>query len=232
MRKPFKNLYPRMIAEFIGTFSMIFAGCGSIMVHGMHQDILPASAIPIVFGLVVASMIYAVGHISGAHFNPAVTLAFTVVKRFSWKELPFYWLSQFLGAILAIWLLYITLPEINNYGATVPTLSAGKAFLWEMILTFFLMFVIVAVATDSRAVGVMAGAAIGAAVMLDAFVGGTLTGASMNPARSIAPALFAGKLSDLWIYVTAPFLGAMLAAISYETIRCEVKEDKKAGGCC
>ena len=227
------SLFKKMLAECVGTFAMVFAGCGAVMVHGLYPAALPSAAIPVVFGLVVAAMIYALGHISGAHFNPAVTLAFAAVKRFPVKEVPHYWFAQCAGAIAAIALLYFTLPPSGNYGATVPTIALLPTFIWEMVLTFFLMFVIIAVATDSRAEGVMAGAAIGATVMLDAFVGGPLTGASMNPARTLAPALFSGNLQQLWLYIAAPCLGAVLAAFLYEIIRCEDEEDKKqVGGCC
>lgn len=223
----------KSLAELIGTFAMVFAGCGAIMVHNMNPEDLPAVAIPVVFGLVVAAMIYALGHISGAHFNPAVTLAFTAVKRFSHRELPLYWIAQCTGAFLAIGLLSLTLTEGGDYGATLPQIPLMPTFIWEVILSFFLMFVIIAVATDSRAVGVMAGAAIGATVMLDAFIGGPLTGASMNPARSLAPAIFSGTLSHLWIYFLAPCTGTLLAAFAYEAIRCETAGDKKnVGGCC
>lgn len=237
MRKLFKNSLCRLIAEFIGTFTVVFSGCGAIMLHNINPEYLSSSSIPIIFGVAVTIMIYAVGHISGAHFNPAVTLAFTVVKRFPLKELPLYWLTQIVAAILAISLLSVILPETETFGATKTSLLTYQAFIWEVILTFFLMFVIIAVATDSRAVGIMAGAAIGATVMLDAFIGGPVTGASMNPARSIAPALFEGNFDSLWIYIFAPCLGAVLAAIVYEKIRCETHDDfekvkKKAGGCC
>ncbi len=226
-------LLRKATAELIGTFTMVFAGCGAIMVHGLYPATLPAVAIPVVFGLVVAAMVYALGHISGAHLNPAVTIAFAAVRRFSWCEVPLYVAAQLLGALLAIALLAYTLPESNNYGATLPSIALVHAFIWEFVLTFFLMFVIIAVATDARAVGVMAGAAIGATVMLDAFIGGALTGASMNPARSIAPALFAGNIEVLWLYIAAPIAGALAAAFLYELIRCEPKQDRKhVKGCC
>lgn len=226
-------LRKKMAAECIGTFAMVFAGCGAVMLHTLYPETLAAGAVPVVFGLSVAAMIYAVGHISGAHFNPAVTLAFTLVGRFPRKEVPFYWLAQSAGAVLAIGLLAATLPEVSAYGATLPTIPAASALVWEMLLSFLLMFVIIAVATDSRAVGTMAGAAIGATVMVDAFIGGALTGASMNPVRSFAPALFSGNLQPMWLYVAGPCLGMALAAITYEWVRCETEDPKPhAGGCC
>lgn len=203
------------------------------MVHSLTPAALPSACIPLIFGLAVAAMVYATGHISGAHLNPAVTFAFSLTGRFPWKEVPFYWAAQCAGAFAAIALLAFTLPHTANYGATIPTLTIGKAFLWEVILSYFLMFVIIAVATDSRAVGIMAGAAIGAIVALNAFIGGSLTGASMNPARSLAPSVFAGVYDSLWIYITAPMLGAGLAAFTYDAIRCEPRDERKqAKGCC
>ncbi len=227
------NLRSKAAAECIGTFTLVFAGCGAIMANALYPDSVPTAVIPMVFGFVVAAMIYATGHISGAHMNPAVTLAFAAVKRFAWRELPAYWLAQITGAVLAVAMLAFTLPEAARYGATVPSLPLAGAFLWEALLSFFLMFVIIAVATDSRAVGVMAGAAIGAVVAVDAFIGGVFTGASMNPARSLAPALFAGELGTAWLYCAAPCLGTVLAAFTYDAIRCDAPSEKKqVKGCC
>lgn len=192
---------------------------------------VPSSQIPLVFGLTVTAMIYALGHISGAHFNPAVTLAFAVARHFPWKEVLVYCVAQFLGAIAASGLLYFVLPHGVGFGATLPSVPLLPALAWEAVLTFFLMFVIIAVATDTRAVGIMAGFAIGATVTLDAIVGGPVTGASMNPARSLGPALFQGQFSSLWIYFIGPAIGAVAAALIYEWIRCET-EKKNAKGCC
>jgi len=221
----------KAIAEAIGTFALVFVGCGAVMVSERFPGSLSGSAIPLVFGLIVAAMIYAVGHISGAHFNPAVTLAFAVARHFPKREVLAYWLAQFVGALAAISFLYALLPPGNTYGATVPAVSIFQALGWETVLSFFLMLVIVAVATDTRAVGVMAGAAIGATVMLCALVGGPVTGASMNPARTLAPAFFQGRFDVLWIYLVGPSVGTTLAAILYEWIRCE-PEKKNAKGCC
>lgn len=227
------SLIKKAAAESIGTFALVFFGCGGIMVHTLYPSLLPAGAVPVVFGLAVAAMIYAVGHISGAHFNPAVTLAFTLIHRFTRKELPIYWLAQCAGAAIAIFVLKATLPEAANFGATLSSLSIAGAFIWEAILSFILMFVITAVATDGRAVGVMAGAAIGGTVALAAFVGGPLTGASMNPARSLAPALFSGQMETLWLYLIAPCIGAAAGAFAYDAIRCDQEAEKThAKGCC
>ena len=213
------ELWKKSLAEVIGTFTLVFAGCGSIMVAERFPGALPHSVIAVVFGLAVAVMIYAVGHISGAHFNPAVTLAFAAARHFPFEQVLAYWSAQLTGAFAAIGVLKLILPVGASYGSTIPAVSNGQALAWEIILTFFLMFVIVAVATDTRAVGTMAGAAIGGTVMLGAWVGGPATGASMNPARSLAPALFEGRLNVMWIYVLGPCLGAVLAALFYEAIR-------------
>ena len=213
------NKSKALIAEMIGTFALVFAGCGAIMVSQRFPGTVAPGAIAMVFGLVVGAMIYAVGHISGAHFNPAVTLGFAVVGRFPRWDVPGYWAAQLAGAVAAIVVLDALLPSGPGFGATVPTVPALAAVGWEAVLTFFLMFVIIAVATDTRAHGPIAGVAIGAVVALDAFFGGPVTGASMNPARSLAPALFQGELSTLWIYFVGPAAGAVAAALTYERLR-------------
>ena len=158
-------------------------------------------------------------HISGAHFNPSVTLAFAVTRHFPVRQVPVYWLAQCIGATLASLLLSVILPAGAAFGVTAPNVSALQAVAWEGVLTFFLMFVIVSVATDTKAVGVMAGAAIGATVALAAFVGGPVTGASMNPARTLAPAFVSGHYEGMWIYLVGPTVGAVAAALFYELIR-------------
>jgi aquaporin NIP len=213
------ELWKKSLAEGVGTFTLVFAGCGSLMVAERFPGTLSHAVIPVIFGLAVAVMIYAVGHISGAHFNPAVTLAFAVARHFPFEQVLAYWLAQLTGAFAAIGVLKLILPIGVCYGATIPLVSNGQALVWEIILTFFLMFVIVAVATDTRAVGTMAGAAIGGTVILAAWVGGPVTGASLNPARSLAPAVFEGRLEFMWIYLVGPCLGAVLAALFYEAIR-------------
>lgn len=225
------RLKSKGIAEFIGTFAIVFAGCGAAMISERFSGSIAPGQIPIVFGLTVTAMIYALGHISGAHFNPAVTLGFAVARHFPWREVVTYWLAQFSGAVIAITLLHLILPQGALYGATLPKVLPFAAIVWEAVLTFLMMFVIIAVATDTRAVGVMAGFAIGATVSLDAIVGGSITGASMNPARSLGPALFQGELSSLWIYFIGPSIGAVAASLIYEWIRCET-EKKNAKGCC
>ena len=216
---------PKYTAEFIGTFAMVFFGCGSIA--------LAPSLAPWVFGLSVATMIYTVGHISGAHFNPAVTLAFSLTRHFPARQILPYWLAQSAGAITAIAALSVLIPRIAavHYGATIPQLATVETFAWETLLSFFLMFVIMAVATDTRAEGVMAGIAIGSIVALCALLGGGFSGASMNPARTLGPALFSGNHTMLWVYFTAPFLGAALGAFAYQKIRCDTGTPKSTSCC-
>lgn len=225
------SLIKKSVAEFVGTFALVFMGCGCLMVQERFGSSMTAGAVPLVFGLTVAAMIYAVGHISGAHFNPAVTLAFAVARHFPKREVCFYWLAQILGALAAMGFLVLILPSGVLYGATVPAVPVLHALVWEALLTFFLMFVIIAVATDTRAEGTMAGAAIGAVVTLAALVGGPITGASMNPARSMAPAIAQGRLDVLWIYLLGPCVGAVIAALTYTWLRCE-EDSKDAKGCC
>jgi len=214
----------KAVAEFIGTFALVFSGCGAVMVGERFPHSLSPTTIPVVFGLIVTVMIYAVGHISGAHFNPAVSLAFAVSRHFPWNQLLQYWFAQFSGALAASSLLAVLLPLGHTYGATVPHVPVLSALVWEYILSFFLMFVIVAVATDTRAVGTMAGAAIGGTVLLAALIGGPITGASMNPARSLAPAIIEGQWSVWWIYFIGPPLGTVSAALLYNRLRHEPAE--------
>lgn len=192
-----QSLISKALAEGIGTFALVFVGCGSSMVLERFPDTLSPHFVPIAFGLVVSALIYAVGHISGAHFNPAVTAAFAVVRHFPAKQVVSYWFAQIVGACLAMVLLVTLLPNGESFGATLPHIPIFKALIWEIILTFFLMFVIIAVATDTRAEGTMAGAAIGSTVLFCAILGGPVTGASMNPARSLAPAIFQNNFDSI-----------------------------------
>jgi MIP family channel proteins len=204
----------------VGTFALVFAGCGAIMVDAKTSE-LGHVGVAITFGLVIMAMIYAVGHISGAHFNPAVTFAFALTRHFPWPRALGYWAAQVLGALAAAAILRGSLGNIADTGATLPSGSQAQSFLWELVLTFFLMFVIMAVATDTRAVGEAAAIAIGGTVALDAMFGGPISGASMNPARSVGPALVSGNLHALWLYLAAPLAGAALGALAYQVIRSE-----------
>jgi aquaporin NIP len=209
-----------LVAEAIGTFALVFAGCGAIMVDAKTHA-LGHVGVAITFGLVIMFGIYAVGHISGAHFNPSVTFAFALSRHFPWTRAVGYWVAQLIGAIVAAAVLRGSLGNIADVGATLPSGSQAQSFLWELVLTFFLMFVIMAVATDTRAVGEAAAIAVGGTVLLDAMFGGPISGASMNPARSIGPALVSGNLHALWLYIVAPICGATLAALAYQFVRGE-----------
>ena len=204
------------LSEFIGTFALVFAGTGAIIINDQNDGVISHVGVAIAFGLVIMVMIYAVGDISGAHFNPAVSLGFWVAGRFPLREVGFYTASQVLGGVLASSLLAYLLPAHATMGATIPTIPPFKAFLMEFVLTFFLMFVIIHVATGSKEQGTMAGIAIGGTVLLCAMFAGPVTGASMNPARSLAPALVSMTWDGLWLYLTAPFLGAILAVYSWQ----------------
>lgn len=207
-----------LLAEGIGTFSLVFAGCGAIVVEA-RTGALGAIGVAAAFGLVIMAMVYAVGHVSGAHLNPAVSVAFALTRHFPWPRVAAYVCAQSAGALAGAALLAAAVGDDGRLGATVPSGSAGRAFAVEVALTFFLMFVIMAVATDTRAVGEAAALAIGGTVALDALVGGPLTGASMNPARSLGPAALAGELGSLWIYVLAPVVGAALGGLAYQLVR-------------
>jgi len=207
-----------LAAETFGTFALVFAGCGAVMVDAKtHQ--LGHIGVAFTFGLVIMAMIYAVGHVSGAHFNGAVTLAFVLTRHFPLRRAAAYWAAQLTGAIVAAAVLRGSLGNIAHVGATFPSGSDMQSFLWEAVMTAFLMFVIMAVATDTRAVGEAAAIAIGGTIGLDAMFGGPISGASMNPMRSAGPAIVSGDLTSLWVYLVAPPLGAALGAFAYQLIR-------------
>ncbi|HEY5941558.1 MAG TPA: aquaporin [Solirubrobacterales bacterium] len=217
---PQPDLRRRAAAEGLGVFALVFAGCGAIVAEATYPGSLGPVGIALVFGLVVMAMVYATGHLSGAHLNPAVTLAFVLTRHLPRAEAAAYLLAQCAGALVAALALAAIWPaEPASLGATLPTVGAGSAFAYELILTAFLMFVIMAVATDTRAVGAAAAIAIGGTVGFDALFGGPVTGASMNPARSLGPALVSGELQHLWIYLLAPPLGAALGALAYQLVR-------------
>jgi MIP family channel proteins len=222
------RLLPRaLVAELIGTFALVFAGCGAIMVDAKTGQ-LGHLGVAFSFGLVIMVMIYALGHISGAHFNPAVTFAFALTRHFPWPRVVLYWGAQLAGAVVAALILRGSLGDIAHVGATTPSGSAGQSFLWELILTFFLMLVIMAVATDTLAVGEAAAIAIGGTVGLDAIFGGPISGASMNPARSLGPGLVSGDLDAIWVYLLAPLVGAAIAGVTYQLLRTEKRGEPKA----
>ncbi len=202
-----------LLAELLGTFALTFVGAGAIMIDAASQHELGYVARVIAPGLVVMVMIYTVGDISGAHINPAVTLAFTLRGAFAWWRVPGYWIAQFAGAVLAPLLLAQLVGPIADFGATLPKMGTMPAFAMEIILTFLLVLVITGTATGSRLVGPNAGIAVGATIALCGLIGDPVSGASMNPARSIGPLLVAGKLDAAWIYLAGPVLGSLLAVL-------------------
>jgi aquaporin NIP len=200
-------------AESLGTFALVFFGCGAI------ANGLSPTSVALAFGLVIAVMVDALGHISGAHLNPAVSIAFAVGRHAPWPRTVAYVVAQLLGAVAGAIALRATLGSGVDLGVTHPAGSDLQAVAWEAILTFVLMLVITAVATDVRAVGPSAALAIGGTVALGSLVGGPVSGASMNPARSIGPAIVTGDLADLWIYVAAPIAGAVAGVLVYGRLR-------------
>jgi aquaporin NIP len=214
-------------AEAAATFALVFAGGGAIVVDERYHGALGAVGIGLVFGLVIMVMVYATGHLSGAHINPAVTVAFTLTRHFPPREAVAYVAAQSAGAsAAALVLLGVWTDTPADLGATVPSVGAGSAFLYEAILTAFLMFVIMAVATDTRAVGAAAAIAIGGTVGLDALFGGPVTGASMNPARSFGPALASGQWHEFWVYLAGPLAGAAAGALAYQLVRGTTAKEK------
>jgi len=215
-----RGLLRALTAEAIGTFTLVFAGCGAVMVNAKTGQ-LGHVGVAITFGLVIMAMIYAVGHVSGAHFNGAVTFAFALTRHFPWSRAAWYWTAQLGGAIAAAAVLRASLGNIAHLGSTLPSGSDAQSFVWEFLMTAFLMFVILAVATDTRAVGEAAAIAIGGTILLDAMFGGPISGASMNPMRSAGPAIVSGDLTALWIYILAPILGASVGGLAYQFVRGE-----------
>ncbi len=206
------------IAEGIGTFGLVFAGTGAVIIDAVTNGGVTHVGIAVTFGLIIFTMISAVGHISGAHFNPAVTIAFASAGHFPWRRVLPYIAGQVGGALLASLLLRFLFGNIAHLGATLPHGAPMQSFVVEIVLTFFLMFVITAVATDARAVTRAAAFSIGGIVGLEAMFAGPISGASMNPARSLAPALVSGTWSSLWLYILAPILGALFGAWVYRFI--------------
>jgi aquaporin NIP len=213
-------LFRRAVAEAFAAFALVFAGCGAIITDARYDGVLGAVGVSFTFGLALMAMVYATGHLSGAHVNPAVTIAFTLTRHFPVRDAFAYVPAQLIGATGAAGVLYAAWTDKPAHlGATVPSVGAGQAFLYEALLTTLLMFVIMAVATDTRAVGASAAIAIGAVIGLDGLFGGPVTGASMNPARSFGPALVSGEWHDFWVYALAPPLGAIAGALAYQFVR-------------
>jgi aquaporin Z len=202
-----------LLAELFGTFSLVFAGTGAIVINDVSGGTVSHVGIAFTFGLIVLAMIYAVGDVSGSHLNPAVTLGFFVAGRFEIRRIVPYILSQCTGAVLASVTLWLMFPSHKTLGATNPASSSLQSFLLELILTLILMVVILSVSTGSKEKGTMAGVAVGSVIALEALFAGPVSGASMNPARSFGPALITFRFDNLWIYLTAPVLGACLAVL-------------------
>lgn len=213
------DLQRRALAEAVGTFGLVFAGTGAVIIDAVTDGGVGHVGIGLTFGLIVMAMIYATGHVSGAHINPAVTIAFWATLHFPARQVPVYIGAQLTGALAASLFLRAMFGNVAALGATVPRGSAGQSFTLELALTFFLMFVIMAVATDVRAVGQAAAIAIGGTVGLEALFAGPISGASMNPARSLGPALVSWTWDAQWLYIVGPIVGALLGALVYTLIR-------------
>jgi aquaporin NIP len=205
-------LVKKLLAEFLGTLTLVFFGAGSIIINSMFPETIGHLGIALSFGAVVFLVIQAFGELSGAHINPAVTLSFWLAKNFPGKHIAGYLTAQISGAIAASAILYALFPEATTTGATHPAGTIMQSFLLEFILSFILMLIILRVATGNQEQGLMAGLAIAGTVFIEALVAGPVCGASMNPARSIGPAIFEGNLTDLWVYIAAPILG-MISAV-------------------
>lgn len=200
-----------LLAELLGTAFLLFLGTGAVVVDELSGGAIGHGGVAAAFGLVVTVLIYTFGEVSGAHLNPAVTLAFAAAGRFAWRRVPGYVLAQTLGALTGSGLLRLLFPTARTLGATVPSGPAGQAFGLEVLLTLLLMLVVLRVSTGAKEKGITAGLVVGALVALEALVAGPICGASMNPARSLAPALLTGQPQHLWLYLTAPVVGALLA---------------------
>ena len=218
------NLRKRLFAETFGTYGLVFAGTGAIVINQVSGGVITHPGIALTFGLIILAMIYALGDVSGAHFNPAVTTAFAAAGRFPWREVPTYIGAQLCGAILASLTLRGLFPANQLLGATLPAGSDIQSLVLEAILTLFLMVAILHVSTGAKEKGITAGIAIGSVIALEAMFAGPICGASMNPARSIAPAVVSGHLEHLWIYLAGPVLGALVAVPAC----CAMREP----GCC
>jgi len=206
----------KYISELIGTFALVFCCTGAIIINEVSGGTITHLGIATTAGLIVMAMIYALGEISGAHLNPAVTIAFAVNKRFPWKEVFPYSMFQLIGALLATLTLHYLFPENLTLGSTIPAGTDLQSFILEIILTFFLMLVILNVSTGAKEKGITAGIAVGGVVGLEALFAGPISGASMNPIRSLAPAIISGNLDSIWVYLSAPIIGAVLSVYVFK----------------
>lgn len=225
----------RLAAEFLGTFALVFAGTGAIVINDVSAGAVSHVGIALTFGLMVLAMIYAVGDVSGAHLNPAVTLGFFTARRFEGRWVAPYIATQCAGALLASLVLRFLFPTNATLGATLPAGDPLQSFLLEAILTFLLMFVILSVSTGSKEKGVLAGVAVGSVIALEALFAGPISGASMNPARSLAPAVVSTRFENLWLYLAAPVLGACAGVLACRCVQepgccCPAAPVPKGGG--
>jgi aquaporin Z len=223
----------KVAAELVGTFILVFAGTGAIVINDASTGTISHVGVALTFGLVVLAMIYAVGDVSGAHLNPAVTLGFFTARRLRARWIVPYIVSQCAGAVLASLVLRFLFPTHTTLGTTLPAGSAGQSFALEAILTFILMFVILSVSTGAKEKGITAGIAVGGVIGLEALFAGPISGASMNPARSFAPALVSLHLESLWVYLTAPVLGAVISVLACRCVQekgcCQVAQQEASG---
>lgn len=209
----------KYLAEVIGTYILVFCGTGAVVINQQANGTVTHVGVAITFGLIVMAMIFAFGRLSGAHINPAVSIAFALTPIFPKKDLAPYIICQTLGALLASLTLRLMFPESTTLGETIPAGSDGQSFVLEVILTYILMLVILLVSQNTPEVSQFTAQAVGAIVLLEALFAGPISGASMNPARSLGPALIAGNLKSLWVYLMAPIVGAVLATISWQYLR-------------
>jgi MIP family channel proteins len=221
-REPAPNSVPlplRLLAEAAGVCLIIVFGPGAAVISDYRGGAISHEGVAAANGLIIMALIYAFGHVSGAHFNPGVTLSFALVRHFPMKDVFAYWAAQFAGGIGGAAVLLALFGNVRNLGTTLPSGTEAQAFGMEVVLTFLLMLVIMAVATDTRAAGQTAALAIGATVGLDVLIGGPISSGSMNPARSLGPAVVSGELTSLWLYLVAPIIGALLGAVFYQLVR-------------
>ncbi|KAL2528747.1 putative aquaporin NIP4-2 [Forsythia ovata] len=220
----FQENYPsdflnKVVAEIIATYLLVFVTCGSAALSASDEHRVSKLGASVAGGLIVTVMIYAVGHISGAHMNPAVTLAFAAVRHFPWKQVPFYAAAQVTGATSAAFTLRVLLHPIKHVGTTSPSGTDIQALIMEIVVTFSMMFITSAVATDTKAIGELAGIAVGSAVCITSILAGPISGGSMNPARTIGPAIASEYYKSIWVYVIGPVCGTLIGAMSYNFIR-------------
>lgn len=208
----------KLLSEYIGTFILLFTGTGAVVVNQQTNGALGLVGIALVWGFVIIALIYAFGDISGTHLNAAVTLGFAIDERFAWKEVPGYLAAQLSGALSASFLLHLLFPENKDLGVTLPNGPEWQSFILETVMVFILMLVILRVSTGAKEKGITAGIAIGGTVLMLVLFGGPISATSLNPTRSLAPALVSGNYQSLWIYLTAPFLGAIGAVLAHKVL--------------